>query len=70
MAILAWIYRQQGRWKEAEKLEVQVLEIIKKELGQEHVDTLNSMYCLAETYSNQEWFKEAQELLVQVLKIR
>jgi Tetratricopeptide repeat len=49
---LASTYRKQGRWKEAEKLEVQVMETIKRVLGGEHPDTLISMGNLASTYRN------------------
>lgn len=53
MANLASTYRNQGRWKEAEVLEVQVLEIRKGVLGPEHPHTLISMSNLASTYRNQ-----------------
>ena len=43
MANLASTYRNQGRWKEAEELDVQVMETSLKVLGQEHPDTLTSM---------------------------
>jgi hypothetical protein len=41
MANLASTYRKQGRWSEAEKLEVQVMEARKTKLGADHPDTLN-----------------------------
>ncbi|RDK41730.1 hypothetical protein M752DRAFT_319773 [Aspergillus phoenicis ATCC 13157] len=47
MANLASIYWNQGRLKEAEELEVQVLELRKRVLGPEHPDTLASMANLA-----------------------
>ncbi|KIW35747.1 uncharacterized protein PV06_11912 [Exophiala oligosperma] len=40
---LALTYWNQGRWKEAEELEVQVREIRTRVLGGEHPDTLTSM---------------------------
>ena len=43
VANLASTYRNQGRWNEAEKLEVQVMEMRKKVLGEEHPHTLTSM---------------------------
>jgi hypothetical protein len=52
MANLAATYRNQGRWKEAEELEVQVMQMCKKILGEEHPDTLTSMANLASTYKN------------------
>ncbi|KAM4055166.1 tetratricopeptide repeat domain-containing protein [Hirsutella rhossiliensis] len=36
MANLALTHRKQGRWKEAEKLEVQVMETRQRVLGEEH----------------------------------
>jgi hypothetical protein len=45
MANLASAYRDQGRWKEAEELEV--TKIRKRVLGQKHPDTLTSMADLA-----------------------
>jgi Tetratricopeptide repeat len=50
MANLASTYRNQGRWKEAEKLEAQVMEMRKRVLGEEHPDTLTSMNNLAFTW--------------------
>ncbi|KAK4246513.1 hypothetical protein C7999DRAFT_42103 [Corynascus novoguineensis] len=61
MANLAWTYSSQGRWKEAEGLEmqvmetkkraknlaVQVMEAKKRVLGEEHPDTLASMSSIA-----------------------
>jgi len=44
LAYLALTYREQGRWKEAEELEV---------LGEEHPDTLTSMANLASTYRDE-----------------
>ncbi|MCJ1240825.1 hypothetical protein MMC14_008829, partial [Varicellaria rhodocarpa] len=62
MANLASTYRNQGRWKEAEKLGMQVTDISKKTLGTEYPDTLNSMANLASTYWNQGRWKEAKKL--------
>jgi len=53
MANLASTYRNQGRWKEAEELGVQVMETSKRVLGEEHPDTLTSMGNLALTYWEQ-----------------
>src|SRR5438045_4448382 len=68
MANLASTYMNQGRWKEAEQLEVEVLEARKKVLGTEHQDTLLSMNNLASTYSDQSRWKEAEQLQVDVLE--
>jgi hypothetical protein len=53
MANLASTYRSQGRWKEAEELEVQVMETSARVLGAEHPDTLTSMNNLAFTLKGQ-----------------
>jgi hypothetical protein len=45
--------RNQGRWEEAENLHMQVLEMRKKVLGEEHPDTLESMADLAYTLKSQ-----------------
>ncbi|KAF2187933.1 hypothetical protein K469DRAFT_769813, partial [Zopfia rhizophila CBS 207.26] len=63
---LALTYKDQGRWKEAEVLQVQVMEASKAEelevhvlrirkrvLGADHPSTLSSMANLASTYWNQ-----------------
>jgi Tetratricopeptide repeat len=49
MANLAETYRQKGRWNEAEKLQVDVVELRKRLLGAEHPDTLLSMANLTAT---------------------
>jgi tetratricopeptide (TPR) repeat protein len=68
MANLASTYRNQGRWTEAEKLNVQVMEIRKIVLGPEHPDTLTSMANLASTYRNQGRWTEAEKLFVQAME--
>ncbi|KZL83841.1 kinesin light chain 3 [Colletotrichum incanum] len=64
MANLASTYRNQGRWEEAEKLDVQVMETRKTKLGADHPDTLTSMANLASTYRNQGRWEEAEKLEV------
>ena len=53
MGNLALTYRNQGRWKEAEELDLQVMDTRKKVLGQEHPDTPKSMNNLAWTWRGQ-----------------
>ncbi|KAF2464493.1 putative kinesin [Lindgomyces ingoldianus] len=50
MANLASTYRNQGRWEEAESLEVQVMETSKSKLGVDHPSTLTTMNNLAFTF--------------------
>ena len=59
-----------GDWKNAEQLEVQVLDMRKKMLGVEHLHTLISMGNLARIYANQGKWNEAEQLVVQVLDMR
>jgi hypothetical protein len=47
---LAGTYSNQGRWNEAEQLEVQVMDMRKKLLGADHPDTFGNMGNLASTY--------------------
>jgi tetratricopeptide (TPR) repeat protein len=68
--IFGEMYWNQGRWKEAEELVVQIIETRKRESGPEHPDTLTSIANLATTYRNQGRWKEAEELGVQVIETR
>jgi hypothetical protein len=67
MGNLASTYYDQGRWKEAEVLQVQALEM-RRVLGDGHPDTLTAIANLAATYcKQQQWAKAkglAEELLV------
>ncbi|KAJ0100736.1 hypothetical protein J7T55_000106 [Diaporthe amygdali] len=63
--ILGRVYYGEGLWKEAESLFVQVMETLKRVLGEEHPDTLTSMSNLASTYGNQGRWSEAESLVVQ-----
>ena len=60
----------QRDWKEAEMLEVVVMEKRKQVLGDDHPDTLKSMANLASTYRNQGRWKEAETLQVVVMEKR
>ena len=62
MTNLAATYKNQRRWDEAEKLEVQVMEARKEKLGSGHPDTLNSMANLAVTYREQGRWDEGEKL--------
>ena len=67
MAYLALTYCKQGKLSEAQQLGVQVLDMQKKVLGAEHLDTLRSMVNLAWTYCKQGKLSEAEQLEVQIL---
>jgi hypothetical protein len=71
LANLASTYRNQGRWDEAEKLEVlEVVEARKEKLGSYHPDTLTSLANLASTYRNQGRWDEAEKPFVEVMEAR
>jgi hypothetical protein len=53
MVNLAMKYRNEGQWKQAEEVEVQVMETRKRVLGDEHPDTLTSMASLVAMYRDQ-----------------
>jgi tetratricopeptide (TPR) repeat protein len=68
----AWLwypYHKGGRWKEAEALGLQAVEMSKRVLGDEHRDTLMNMSNLAKTYSRMERLKEAEKLYSQVMDV-
>jgi len=67
---IALVYDEQGRWKEAETLQVVVMEKRKQVLGDDHPDTLTSMANLASTYRKQGHWKEAETLEVVVMEKR
>jgi hypothetical protein len=58
----------QGRWGEAEKLEVLVLEKRREILGDDHPDTVRAMVNLAMTYHRLGQLNKAEELEVVVLE--
>ena len=70
MANLASTFQKQGRWREAEELDVQVLEMGKTVFGPEHPNTLIWMANLASTFRNKGRLREAKELEDQVLQIQ
>ncbi|PWY86613.1 purine and uridine phosphorylase [Aspergillus sclerotioniger CBS 115572] len=58
-----------GRWKEAERMGMQMVELRKQALGPEHPSIITSMNNLASTYLEQGRWKEAEELEVQILQL-
>ncbi|KAK1773027.1 hypothetical protein QBC45DRAFT_121385 [Copromyces sp. CBS 386.78] len=63
MGNLASTLWNQGRWEEAEKLEVQVMETRKTKLGADHPLTLMSMANLAFTWNSQGRREDALALM-------
>ena len=66
----ALVMNENGDWKGAEVLEVQVMNMRKKVLGREHPYTLLDMESLAGTYRSQGRWNKAEQLEVQVIDIR
>ena len=66
MGDLASTYRHQGKWNEADQLQVQVMYMSKKPLDPELPDSLkfNSMKNLASIYRDQRKWNEAEQLQV------
>jgi Flp pilus assembly protein TadD len=63
-------YWEQGQLDDAERLEVQVLELRKEVLGEKHPDTTRAMANLAATWRKQGRLDDAERLEVQVLELR
>ena len=61
---------QQGRSNDAERLELQVRDLYKSVLREEHPDTIQAMANLAVTYYDQQRYDEAEKLEVDVLNLR
>ncbi|KAH6665735.1 hypothetical protein B0J14DRAFT_428026, partial [Halenospora varia] len=63
-------YWEQGRSNEAERLDVEVLELQKEVLGAKHPDTIMAMANLASTWWQQGRSDEAERLDVEVLELQ
>ena len=66
--VFGFALNENGYWKEAEQLDIQVIESSKRILGEEHPDTLSSLASLSTTYWNQGRWKEAEQLDIQVME--
>jgi hypothetical protein len=68
-AHLAATYCNQGRWDEAAKLELQVVEARVSILGKNHPSTLIAMANLASTYGRQGRLRDAKSLFANVKRL-
>ena len=59
-----------GKFKEAEQLDIEVLDARTRILGVDHPDTINAMANLATTYGHLGKYTEAEKLQIQVLHAR
>ncbi|KAJ5662973.1 hypothetical protein N7507_003704 [Penicillium longicatenatum] len=69
LALLGMAYEQNGQWRKAEKLQVQVMETSKTKFGEDHPSTLANMGNLASTFISQDRYKEAERLQTQAMEI-
>jgi len=60
---------RQGKYDEAEKIEREVLAVMKRVLGAEHSDTLTTAGNLADSLSRQEKYDEAEKMEREVLAV-
>jgi tetratricopeptide (TPR) repeat protein len=67
---LAILYRGKGTYAQAEQLFTKVLELRRRALGQEHLDTLSTMHSLAELYRRQGKHGQAEAVYAKILEIR
>ncbi|KAF5122585.1 Kinesin light chain [Metarhizium anisopliae] len=70
MSNLALTFWKQGRWEEAEKLEVQVMKTRKEKFGVDHSDTLTSMINLAHTWHDMGRTLNAVDLLRDCVRLQ
>ncbi|MCJ1307315.1 hypothetical protein MMC25_000961 [Agyrium rufum] len=67
---ISMVYYDEGQWDKVAELEVLVMEIRKKKLGEDHPSTLTSMANLAVIYSQQGRQDKAEPLEKQVMEIQ
>jgi tetratricopeptide (TPR) repeat protein len=67
---VAGFFMYRGQWKDAERFQLEAVELREEVLGLGHPSTLSSMGNLALTYSNQGRWEEAEKLEVQVMETR
>ena len=70
MANLAATYHNLGKYKDAEKLGIQVLDSRNRILGVEHPDTMNAIVDLASTYRSLGKYTEAEKLETQAYELK
>ena len=70
MGNLAITYQSLGKYADAEKLQIKVLDLRNRLLGEEHPDTILAMGGLAITYHRLGKYADAARLEVQVVDVR
>ena len=66
---MALVYKEQGRYEEAEELYGKALRLMKKILGERHPSTATIYNNLAFVYEKQRKYEEAEELFGKALRI-
>ncbi len=66
---LAGLYEFQGRYKEAEPLHLEALDLHKRLLGENHPDVATSLNNLAGLYESQGRYKEAEPLYLETYNL-
>ncbi|KAJ4857793.1 tetratricopeptide repeat domain-containing protein [Trichoderma breve] len=66
---LVWIYRDQGRYKEAEELQIKGLSFHQKLYGEKERCTIDAMAELASIYADQKRYDEAKKLKIKTLAL-
>ncbi|KIK01210.1 hypothetical protein K443DRAFT_7052 [Laccaria amethystina LaAM-08-1] len=67
---LAVTYESLGKSGDAEMLQIKVLDLGNRFLGEEHPDTISAMNNLANTYESFGKYADAEKLQIQVLDMR
>jgi tetratricopeptide (TPR) repeat protein len=65
---VAGFFNYRGQWKDAERFQLEAVELREEIFGSEHRDTLTSKASLASTYWNQGRWEEAEKLEGQVME--
>jgi tetratricopeptide (TPR) repeat protein len=68
--LLGVIYRNEGKYEEAETVLSSTLEARRRVMGMDHPDTLNNLSSLALVYQAEAKYAQAEPLLVQVIESR
>jgi tetratricopeptide (TPR) repeat protein len=70
MSFLADRYRAEGRYEEAESLQLEALTTQRDVLGDDHQDTLHTMSFLADLYKEQHRYEQAGRLYLEIYNSR
>jgi tetratricopeptide (TPR) repeat protein len=70
MNSLAALYRDEGKYEQAEQLLTRVLAVRRRVLGEQHPHTLITMDFLAKVYASEGKYSEARALYTKVLDMR